>query len=414
MRYFFTIALCMLVCVHLAFSGGFQINDVSARSVAMGFSTVANVSDPSALFFNPAAITNLDGIYNFSVGTSYIMPGSKFTGITSMNQNYTYKLETWNFIVPHFYATWNTPVENLSAGLGVFVPFGLGTRWPDGWVGRFLANETYLQLLEINPNIAYKFKFGRVPVSIGAGFGYILGNVDLKKNISTFTPEPIIRLKGDGNAVTFNFGLQAQLSKKINFGASYRHNIKVDFKGNTTYENIKGLEPLFQEGDGTASINFPNDLRAGISYQITPDFLLEAGINYMGWSSYDTLAITFDKAPGNPSTSYTSANPRLYKNVMSYRLGAEYLLNDLALRCGVYYDPMPVNPVNVEPVLPENNRIGISAGLGFKLLPNLTFDLGYLGIIGSQTEVTDSPSGFDGYYNSWANIVSLTISYKIQ
>jgi long-subunit fatty acid transport protein len=97
---------------------------------------------------------------------------------------------------------------------------------------------------------------------------------------------------------------------------------------------------------------------------------------------------------------------------MSYRIGAEYLMEDLAIRCGFYYDPMPVDPVNVEPVLPEADRMGFSAGVGMNLLNNLSCDLGYLGILGSQTEVKNSPSGFDGYYNAWANVLSLTFSYK--
>jgi long-chain fatty acid transport protein len=412
MRKLLTIFVLLFVSFCNTFSGGFQINDQSGRSVALGFSTVANPTDPSAIFYNPAAITGLDGTANFSVGASYIMPGAKFTGITSMNQNDTYELENWNFLIPHFYATWNTPIKNLSAGIGVFVPFGLGTRWPEGWIGRHLANETYLQTMEINPNIAYKFNLGGMPISIAAGFGYVLGNVEMKKTISTFNPEPVLDLKGDGTSTTFNFAVQAELMNGLKFGVSYRHNIEMDFEGNTVYKNVDGLGALFVEGTGKASINFPMDFRAGISYQITPNFVVEAGINYVGWSSYDTLSITFDKMPGNPTTSYTSDQPRLYNNVMSYRIGSEYLMEDLAIRCGFYYDPMPVDPVNVEPVLPEADRMGFSAGVGMNLLNNLSCDLGYLGILGSQTEVKNSPSGFDGYYNAWANVLSLTFSYK--
>jgi long-chain fatty acid transport protein len=331
-----------------------------------------------------------------------------------MNQNTTYNLENWNFIIPHFYATWNTPVEGLSAGIGVFVPFGLGTRWPSDWVGRFLSNETSLQTIEVNPNVAYKFNFGRVPVTFAAGFGYVFGNVNMKKTISTFNPEPVLTLEGDGTATTFNFAILAELSRHIKFGASYRHNIDMEFEGNTSYSNVDGLETLFVPGTGKARINFPKDLKIGLSYQVTKELNIEAGINYIAWSSYDTLAITFDKMPGNPSTSYTSKQPRLYKDVIAYRIGAEYMMEDLALRGGLYYDPMPVSPQYVEPVLPEANRLGVSAGVGFRLTPNLNFDLGYLGIYGFQTETKDAPSGFDGYYNAWANILSLTISYQIK
>lgn len=406
--------IAILLSSNLVFSAGFQINDHSARSVAMGFSTVAYNPDASVIYFNPAYSAFQEGTLNISAGLAYIMPGGKFTGPTTMNQNYTETLETWNFPIPHLFANWKTPVENLHFGLGVFVPFGLGTQWPENWYGRFLAKKTYLEAIEINPNLAYSFTLGGMPLALSAGFGYVIGAVELERNLSTFTPEPVLNLKGKGNGTTFNFGLSALILDNLYFGASYRHNIEVEFEGDTKYTNISGLEALFQEAPGSAKINFPNDLRAAFSYKVTPNFIVEAGINYVGWSSYDTLKIEFEKGPGNPSKPYTSAAERSYKNIMTYRLGAEYYMDNTALRCGVYYEPMPVDAMHVEPVLPETNRIGASVGLGFSLLDNLKMDLGYLLITGPQTEVVGNPNQFDGYYNAWANIFSLTFSYTIK
>ncbi len=414
MRSILLTSLVILMSVNMAFSSGFQINDQSARSVGMGFSTVATSKDASAIFYNPANITFQQDMLNFSAGASYIMPGSKFTGLTTMNQNETTSLETWNFIIPHFYANWKTPVNNLHLGLGVFVPFGLGTQWPEDWYGRHSAKKTYLEALEINPVLAYQFKVANMPVSVAAGFGYVMGKVELEKNLTTFSPEPVLNLKGDGTATTYNFGLTIKPTPNMSIGASYRHNIDMDFEGDTKYENTAGLEALFVEGPGSANINFPNDLRVGISYNVTPSFLIEAGINYVGWSSYDTLAITFDKGPGKPTAPYTSAQPRLYNNVIAYRLGAEYRLGGVCVRGGFYYDPIPVDPVNVEPVLPESDRFGFSTGFGLELAKDLKFDLGYLFIYGTQTDVIGNKNGFDGYYNSWANVVSLTLSYQLK
>lgn len=406
--------LVAIVSYNIAFAAGFQINDHSSRSVAMGFSTVAYNPDASAIYFNPAFAAFQEGNLNLSAGLCYIMPSAKFTGPTTMNQNYTESLETWNFPIPHLFANWKTPVENLNLGLGVFVPFGLGTQWPENWYGRFLAKKTYLEAVEINPNLAYSFNLAGMPLAVSAGFGYVIGAVELERNLSTFTPEPVLNLKGKGHGTTFNFGLSALILDNLYFGASYRHNIEVEFEGDTKYENISGLEGLFQEAPGKAKLNFPNDLRAAFAYKLTPKFIIEAGINYVGWSSYDTLKIEFEKGPGNPSKPYTSAAERLYKNIITYRLGAEYLMDKTALRCGVYYEPMPVEAKHVEPLLPESNRIGTSVGFGYQLFDNINLDFGYLFIIGSQTEVVGNPNLFDGYYNSWANIVSLTLSYTIK
>ena len=64
-------------------SGGFQINDHSARSVGMGFSTIANISDPSSIFYNPAAMVDIPSDLAISLGASYIMPGAKFTWVNA-------------------------------------------------------------------------------------------------------------------------------------------------------------------------------------------------------------------------------------------------------------------------------------------------------------------------------------------
>lgn len=395
----------------LLHSGGFQINDHSARSISMGFSTIANINDPSALFYNPSAIVNIQSDLALSIGASYIMPGSKFTGITTLNQQNTTALETWNFLVPNGYLTWKTPINGLYFGLGVFVPFGLGTRWPTPWVGSYSAQETYLNNIEINPNLAFTFELLEMPVSVSAGFGYVMGNVELKKFLDVFYPAPFLKLKGDGTATTFNFGFFIQPFHSVKIGASYRHNIEMEYKGDVSYDYIQGAEPLFQATTGSAKIKYPNDLRIGVAYNLLKDLWLEFGINYVGWSSYDTLAIHFEKGPGNPSAPYTSSQPRLYKNVITYRLSAEYFLtSSIALRCGIFYDPMPVDPDYVEPVLPEGNRFSGAIGLGWKLFKNLSFDIGYMGIIAQQTEVKNNPNLFNGIYNCWANILALSIN----
>lgn len=413
MNRIFSTFLLILAATSTAYSGGFQLNDHNARSVAMGFATVANITDASANYFNPACITQDPSNFSIAVGASYIMPGGKFTGPTTLNVQNTTALETWNFLIPNFYASWHSPIKNLSIGVGVFVPFGLGTRWPEDWTGRFSSVETYLETVEINPNIAYSFNIGDMPFAISAGFGYAMGNVELKKNLSTFTPEPVLDLKGTGNATTFNFSLYAQPSAKMKIGASYRHNIKMTYDGDVTYTNIKGLEALFVPGKGGATINMPNDLKFGIAYQMMENLWLEASANFVGWSSYDTLAITFDKKPGTPTTTYESKGARLYKDVIAFRLGAEYSMDEnMKLRCGFGYDPMPVEPKYVEPVLPEGNRINFSLGVGYKINNMLSLDLGYMGLVAMQTETIGNPNLMDGLYNSNANIISLSLNLK--
>ncbi|MCX6155994.1 MAG: outer membrane protein transport protein [Candidatus Kapabacteria bacterium] len=412
-RFIFT-TFSFFILALSAFAGGFQLNDHNARVLGMGFSSVANMDDASSNYYNPACMTMSKSDIDVSLGASYIMPGGKFTGPTDYNQQNTTALKTWNFTIPNLYASYRTPLKDLSVGLGVFIPFGLGTRWPSDWVGRFTAVETYLQTIEINPNLAYKLDLAGMPLAISAGFGYAMGSVEMSKNISTFSPEPVLHLKGTGNGTTFNAGLFFQPMKSLKIGASYRHNIKIDYSGDVTYDSIAKAEALFQKGTGKTTMNLPNDFRFGIAYQLADNFWVEASMNYVGWSSYDTLTLTLDKKPGSPTTSYTVSYPRLYNNVIAFRLGAEYQMKEnLALRCGLSYDPIPVDVNNISPMLPEGNRIISSLGIGYKINKSVSFDLGYMFVYAMQVESKTNKDLFNGIYNSWANIVSLSLNYKL-
>ncbi len=411
MRFFKLTVLSTFLLSYLSFSGGFQLNDHSARSIGLGFSTVANVNDASANYFNPACLGQNPNDFSISLGASYIMPSGTFTGFTTLNEQNTSTLETWNFLIPNFYASWKSPIKGLNLGLGVFVPFGLGTRWPSDWAGRFSSVETYLQNIEINPNISFDFEIAGMPMSIAAGYGYVISDVSIQRHLSTFTPEPVLKLAGNSTGTTFNFGLNAEFVKGLKLGIAYRHNIKVDYEGDVTYENVSGLEALFQSSKGTTSLNYPNDLKVGLSYKINEKTTVEAGINYVGWSSYDSLIINFDKGPGNPASTYRSASARLYKDVIAYRIGLEHLCTDaITGRLGFTFDPMPVETSHVEPMLPEGNKLMGSIGMGYKFNNHFSCDAAYMGIYALQTETVGNPNGIDGIYNTWANVVSLSLN----
>ncbi|MDP1994804.1 MAG: outer membrane protein transport protein, partial [Ignavibacteria bacterium] len=131
-------ALCafLLLC-STAFGSGFQINEHGARAMAMGGAFTAAALDPSILYFNNAGITQMSG-FKLMMGTTLIAPSSTFRGI-SPKVNET-KMESQLFTPIHFYATYQI-TDQLYAGLGFNNPFGLGTKWPSAWDGRFVSLE---------------------------------------------------------------------------------------------------------------------------------------------------------------------------------------------------------------------------------------------------------------------------------
>jgi long-chain fatty acid transport protein len=387
--------------------------------MAMAFAVAsADGADASTIFYNPAGMTSLRDGLSVTLGATYLLPGATFAGPTNQNRFDKTTMETWAFVLPHAYVAYKVPQSDLAVGVGLFVPFGAGTRWNDTWTGRNLGVRTYIQTITINPNVAYALLDKKL--SLAAGLTYSLGHAELRQRVPNFNPEPVLNLVGSGTAISWNAAVTFAPDKNWKFGLSYRHNINMKYDGNAKFTSDAegntplsgGLNNLFTDGPGGTALNLPFDARFGVSYRVTEDWMVELGIDYVGWSSYDTLRIRFDKAPGNPSASGTVINPRNYTNAPVFRLGTEAKVSDiLKLRGGVYYDVVPVDAKFTQPILPDANRLGVSAGAGIKLGDRFMIDVAYLFVYGFQREVKGSVFGFDGIYNAWANAASLSVSY---
>ena len=129
------VSLLMLIFTAWIFgSNGTQIGTVGARSTAMGSAFRGLSDDWSAMYFNPAGLTQLDSKFTIGVSTGLIMPRGSYKAahysVLPSNNLMTEKVDATpqNFIVPamgFFYK----PSEKLVFGLGVYAPFGLGTEW---------------------------------------------------------------------------------------------------------------------------------------------------------------------------------------------------------------------------------------------------------------------------------------------
>ncbi|MBL7999248.1 MAG: outer membrane protein transport protein [Candidatus Kapabacteria bacterium] len=415
-------------------AGGFQLNESGTKAVGMASAySAGSGGDASTLFYNPAGMTKLATGLTLTGGVSLISPGARFYGPTNYNTTQTMtELEAWSFPIPNFYAVYNMPESNLAFGLGVFVPFGLGTKFPDTWSGRNLAIRTYLETITINPNVAYSLLDGKL--SVAAGLSYSMGRVELsQKATAPFEQETLVELTGKGNAMSWNLGVSYELSKSLRIGASYRNNIKIKYDGDVKYTANPAVSSLFVAGGGGTDLNLPYDFRLGLNYAVDHNLRVEFGLDYVGWSSYDTLKINFNRRPGAPfitnpdgtksDNNFTLANPRNYQNQFVVRLGAEYDLSPtFTVRAGAVFDPAPVESKFTQPFLPDADRFGASVGFSYKISNSFTLDAAYFGINGFTRTVVGESRGdglpttsnnFDGVYKAWANIGSLGFSLTL-
>ncbi|MBI1939578.1 MAG: outer membrane protein transport protein [Ignavibacteriales bacterium] len=392
------------------FAGGFQINEHGARAMAMGGAFTGLANDPSAIYFNPAGITQLSGT-RISAGVTLISPISSFRGpapdITEYSQH-SQLFTPFNFYVTHQFT------DDLFVGLGVNNPFGLGTEWDDTWPGRYLAVDTEVRTFFFNPVVAYKLT---EELSISAGLNFAFGDVKIIRNadLAPFDGEAQVNLSGDATAWGFTAGIFYKVSDQFSAGVSFRSESTFDFEGTAETEAPSQFSALVPSGDISASLTTPMNLTAGVAYKPLEYLTITADFQYIGWSSYDVLAVDF-----KDESQEDLAAVRDYENTYILRLGGEYILTDaLALRGGFLFDNNPVKDELVEPTLPDSDRLGFNIGFGYKLTDNINVDVAYLFLRFNEREITDSQinytggeAPFNGVYNSTAHLFGVNFSYN--
>ncbi len=398
------------------FAGGFQINEHSARAMAMSGAFTAVANDASAVWFNPAGIVQLDGT-QFMAGATVIVPRSTFRGVSPDITEYSMQNQT--FTPYNFYVTRKIN-SKFAIGFGANNPFGLGTKWDDNWVGRYIALNTEVQTFAFHFVAAYELAKG---FSVSAGVSYAHGTVAISKaaSLAPFAGDAKISLNGTGNSFAFNFGMLWKPTDKFSIGATYKSQYSFDFTGTATSQNPPQFNGKIPTGGIAANLTTPAGITIGTAFKPTSKLLLSFDYQWVGWSSYNKLEVTFNDVT-NPLTGkpLVSSSPRNYSDTYILRFGAEYVLNNkISLRGGVLYDHSPVSDAYAEPTLPDANRFGFNGGIGYNITETVTIDLAYLylrvderTISTSKINYTSGNAPFNGVYNTYAHLVALDLSFR--
>jgi long-chain fatty acid transport protein len=402
-----TLLCCLLTFT--AYPGGFEINEHSSRAMAMGGAFTAVANDASAIYFNAAGLNQLKG-FHLLTGTTMLVPSFSFIGVAPDVKKYEGK--TQYFFPVHFYASYAVN-DDLSFGLGFTSPFGLGTKWDENWVGKYMAVETLVEVFTVTPVVAYKVLNN---LSVSAGLIYSFADVTMTRKApqGTFAGDAFIKLKGnDKSAFGYTFGLLYKPLDYLTLGASFHSQIKYNFKGTAESNGAPQLASKLPHGNIQANITTPMYINIGAALKVNNNLTLSTEFQYVGWSSYDTLQVNFEDGS-------KSANPRLYKDAYIIRLGGEYVFeNGISVLAGIYYDQLPVESKMMNPTLPEANRIGSSFGLGYKINDNFTINASYLYVYSksitvdnSEETYTSGNAPFNGIFKAGANVAALSLSYN--
>ncbi len=407
MKVIFTL-FYIIITVSVSIAGGYQLGLHSHKNMGMGLIGTSLNTDASTVFLNPGALGTLPSKYNFMAGISGIRSTTKF----QLEKPSIYQAATDNPLGTPFYLYATVRIaENLNMGVAVNTPFGNSLRWEEGWAGRYLIQEISLQAITIQPTLAYRLNKN---LSIGAGFVLATGKVDLKRKLPIQNESGEGELNITGNTVNygFNAGILYTPVPDLSVGLSYRSLIRMELdNAEANFSVPESLRDFFPESNTvTTSLPLPANLDLGISYRFSDKLMAGINLNYVFWSAYESLDFDFEI---NTTALNDVRSPREYSNALIFRIGAEYQLWDnLFLRAGAYFDPSPVNEIYFSPETPGLNNIGLSTGLSFLPIENLSIDFSFLYVMGIEKDVSFLPANFNGTYKSRAYIPGLGVSYS--
>jgi long-chain fatty acid transport protein len=386
-----------------SFAGGYQVRLQGQKQTGMGLVGSPFALGASSIFYNPGGLSMMDSKFSFSAGVSGIMANVVF-----QKEATNYQARTDNPTGTPFYIYGAGKItDKLSIGLGVYTPFGSSAKWDDDWAGRYLIQNISLTAIYFQPTIGYKFND---IVSIGAGFVYAYGKVELKKAVP-YNEGSYAELKGSTGNIGYNVGVMVRPTKKLSIGIDYRSQIIMKMEGGDATFNVPASLSTTIPGENKfdAELPMPANLDVGISYAFNEKFTLAVEMNYVMWSVYEDLTFTFEQQ----NDLLGSVNPRKYKNTFISRIGGQYSLNEMfAFRAGLYYDPSPTDDDYFNPETVSLNTMAWTLGVSIVPVKNLSIDLSYLQLHGLETEKRYEPANFGGTYKVVTAIPGIGLSYN--
>jgi long-chain fatty acid transport protein len=169
---------------HSALGAGFQLNEMSARGTAMGNALVANPDDASAVFFNPAGMVEVPGTA-VSAGVTLVRPSMDVSTLGADGWKTTENDVTW-WTLPSLFSTFQLS-EDFWAGIGIYVPFGLGSQFSPSWVGRYSNYDTVITSFNLNPSVAWRISDR---LSVGAGLVVNFTEFQVKRKVPPMPSPP--------------------------------------------------------------------------------------------------------------------------------------------------------------------------------------------------------------------------------
>lgn len=402
-------AVALLASVGNANAAGYQLNEFSVTNLGRSFAGIGVAGDDySALGYNPAGMTLMKHS-GMQAGLTMTEVASKIRGVG----NTAGKKTDMDFMIPlpSMFGQYNVN-DKLFLGAGIYVPFGLATRYGhDSFVAddKNGVRRSELEVVDGNISAAYK-----VDNHLSLGVSGILRHIKGKLTSNVNSPFPNLGysdFKVSGWSTTMNLGAMYEFDEDTRIGLSYR------FKSTqrTTGHHTITVNPQFTEIASTLNNRFDS-----VSDPELPASWILSGYHKFGekWGTTATVKYTqwhrFHVFPAYSSGSGNLDVQYRWKDAWNFALGQDYYLNEnWTLRAGLAWDQSPVpNSTYRTNRIPDTDRLWTSFGVSYAT-GNHQFDFGYAHLFMMHGKVWNSAEkDTNAKYKSYSNMYALQYQYK--
>jgi long-chain fatty acid transport protein len=376
----------LVVAATQADAGGFAVREQSAYGQGTSYAGIAAGGALSSMFWNPATMTQTPGFAvegDFAgimpVASQTPLPGSTLFALGGVSNS------AERALVPSFYASYQINPD-FWIGMSFNAPYGLSVGFPDIWAGRNYAENTSLRTYTATPMLAWRIN---EMISVGLGVQIQYGEADLNRGL-VLPPATLLttNLSGNGWAWGVTAGVTVKPTAGTTIGLGWRS--QMDQKIDGTF-NVPAVIPGSTPGDVSTKLKLPDIVSFGVRQVITPQWTLLGTVEWSNWSRIGTSAINAGGGPalvaGVPVTI-----PFEYKDGWLFSLGAEYQWSPtIAVRGGIGYEISPITDSVRIPLLPDNDRLWLSAGLTAAITNTLKLDVAYSHLFVRDANVNVGP-----------------------
>lgn len=444
---FCSLLLCINFCLRVeqGFADGYGLSGHSVEGVSVANAGgVAGYSDGSSAYYNPAAMGSIRKP-TMSIGAHWVPldfdlddKGSTVVGLPNTGSDANEHVV--DGLIPNIYGVF--PIdERFTAGFFVDAPFGLATRYPRDWVGRYQATNTELTVVNMGVSLAAALDHGfSLGVSLGAN--YADGRLENALDFGTIgfsalgaptagalglAPQQndgYFKLTGQDWALAWGVGASYAYGEKDRnrLGLVYRASNEIDLHGDSARFEVPASAQVltssgaFTDTPASTKLTLPESITFGASHWLDDQWNVMYQSQWTRWTRTDEIVVLFEN-PAQP----TATEQYGWDNSWKHSVGASYYPcgseGDWRVGAGFMYDQSPIrSPGGRSPRVPDGENYWLTTGLSYRFSETLRTDLAYAHVIFADGKVERSGATGDVLAAEWHNsfdVISLALVWNL-